>query len=267
MHKSASESLADAVAGTDDGCLLAVTKSTPIAAILALLAAGRRDIRLLSVPTAGFAADILAAAGALKEIETGAMVIPGYGYTPNIRRAIDEHRVSQKSSACPIIEMQLVAGAMGMRFTEIPGVDGTALAEERDDFRTIDDPFDDRQRLVIAPALNPDVALIHGLRADPYGNVVTSIHTEDRLVTRASRYVIATVERVSEDALEWLAADEEVIPSLLIDRVCAVPGGASPWSCPGHYMEDAEALGRWLTAGAANNSDAIHRLISEWTHV
>jgi len=243
--------------------MLALTKSTPVAAILALVEAGRGKLHLLSVPTAGFGADLLAAADALGAIEAGATVVPGFGLPPRLRSGVSRGAIREIPSSCPLIEMQLVAGAMGLRFTEVPGIEGSALAHDRDDFRVIESPFHAGEKMILAPALNPDAAIIHGSRADHYGNVVASIHTEDRLVARASRYVIATVERVATDALDSLSPEEEVIPALLIDRVCLAPKGASPWACAGVYAENPALLRRWFSGTDADGKEALTALTAE----
>jgi len=240
--------LDEAVRRVPDGASLALTKFNPMAAVCELVRQRRTGLHLIGVPTASFGVDLLIAAGCASSVETGAFVLGGYGAARNHLRAADEGRLRLIESACPLIEMQLRAGAAGFTFTPVPGLFGSDVLRERGDLKVISDPFDPTHDVVIAPALRPDVALIHGLRADPEGNVVATILNEDRLAVQAARTAIATVEEVREDALQSLAADEQVIPRILLDAVAVVPGGARPFACPGYYGAERDAIKAYLAA-------------------
>lgn len=259
--------LSELLAAVEDGATLAVTKFNPVAALLGLVAAERRNLHVIGVPTAGFGADLLVAGGAAARIEAGALVIGNYGIAPNIVRAVEAGTVELLDSSCPVIELQLIAGASGLGFTPLAGLAGTEMLAHRPDFKIVADPFDPRYDVVLAPALRPDVAIIHGLRADPAGNVVTTIDNEDRLVVRAARCAVATVEEVREDALAALAADEEVIPEMCLDAISVVPGGAWPFACRGYYGEDRAAVAGWLAAARDAETMAEHlaRLVAAGT--
>lgn len=254
--------LGEAIALIADGASLAVTKFNPMAGVRELIRQGRSGLHLIGVPTAGFAVDLLIAAGCARSVESGAFVLGGHGAAANAIRAISAGTVRSIESACPLIELQLLAGASGLSFTPVPGLFGSDIMARRAELKAMADPYDPRFDVAIAPALRPDAALIHGLRADSRGNVVTTVHNEDRLVAQAARVVVATVEEVRDDALASLAADEQVIPALYFDAIALAPGGARPLACPGHYPADADAIGRYLDAarsaeGMAAYVDAI----------
>jgi glutaconate CoA-transferase subunit A len=252
------KTLAEAVALIEDGASLAITKFNPMAGVRELVRQRRTGLRLIGVPTAGFAVDLLIAAGCARSVETGAFVLGGHGPAVNAMRAIKEGRVVSIESACPLIELQLRAGASGLSFTPVPGLFGSDIMASRAELRSMPDPYDARFDVAIAPALRPDAALIHGLRADAAGNIVTTVHNEDRLVAQAARIVIATVEEVRGDALQTLAADEQVIPALYFDAVAEAPGGALPLGCPGHYPADGAALKAYLDASRSADAMAAY---------
>ena len=241
-------SLADAIGAIPDGASLAVTKFNPMAAIREWIRQRRKNLHLIGVPTAGVAVDLLVAAGFVASAETGAFVLGNYGTARNCMRAIEDGGIRLIDSACPLIEMQLRAGAAGLPFTPVPGLIGSDLLAQRPELKIIDNPYDPGFEIVIAPALRPDFAIIHALRADEDGNVMTTIHNEERLIVQAAQHSIATVEQVRPDALQALAADEQVIPALYFNAVVAAPGGALPFACRGYYGEDKDAVRSYLAA-------------------
>ena len=251
--------LADAMDAIPDGASVAVTKFNPMEAVRELIRQRRVGLHLIGVPTASFAVDLLIAAGCVAVAETGAFVLGGHGSARNHRRAAEGGNLRLIESACPLIEMQLRAGAAGFSFTPILGLIGSDLLAERPELKVIDDPYDPGYEVVIAPSLRPDFAIIHAVRGDPEGNVVTTIHNEDRLIVQAASHAIVTVEEIRDDALDGLAADEQVIPGMYFDAVVVAPGGARPLACPGHYGEDTDAVEAYLTA--SRSADGMARFV------
>lgn len=250
--------LSEALSRIHDGDSLGISKFNPCRAVFELVGKGRKDLRLTAVPTAGFGADILAAGGALASIETGALVIAGYGTTPNVVRKIDSGDLRFVESSCPVLELQLLAGMSGLSFTHVPGLFDTDLLKRRDDLKVIQDPYDPDWDVILAPAVRPDVALIHGFRADPEGNVVISSLNEDRQLIKAAKRVLVTVEEVREGAAETLAEYEEAVSGIFLDAIAVVPGGARPFGCPGYYDEDAAAIRAWLAAAGDPQAMRAH---------
>ncbi len=250
--------LSEAIATIPDGASVAFTKFNPMAAARELVRQHCRNLHVIGVPTASFAVDLLVAAGCAASVETGAFVLGGHGAARNTVRATESAAVKLIESACPLIEMQLRAGASGVSFTPCPGLFGSNILEQRPDLKIITDPFDAQFDVVVAPALSPDIAIIHGLRCDADGNVVTTISNEERLLVQAARRAIATVEELRPDALDKLAPDEQVIPSLYFDSVVIAPNGMWPLACPGLYAEDTAEVQRYVTASKDGEAMAMY---------
>jgi glutaconate CoA-transferase, subunit A len=251
--------LADAMGAIPDGASVAVTKFNPMEAVRELIRQQRTGLHVIGVPTAGFAVDLLIAAGCVGVVETGAFVLGSHGSARNHLRAVEDGHLRLIESACPLIEMQLRAGAAGFSFTPILGLFGSDMLSERPELKVIDDPYDPDFEVVIAPSLRPDFAIIHALRGDRDGNVVITIHNEDRLIVQAAGHAIVTVEEIRDDALGGLAADEQVIPGIYFDAVVVAPGGARPLACPGHYSEDLKAVEAYIAA--AKSADSMARYV------
>src|SRR5699024_1712173 len=135
----------------------------------------------------------------VRSVETGAVQLGEYGSARNFNRAWENGAVRFLETSCPVIEAALRAGAAGLTFTPVPGLIGSDILADRADFKVISDPYAPEFDIVLAPAIAPDFALIHGLRADQRGNVVCSIYNDERLISSASTTVLAIVESVEDD--------------------------------------------------------------------
>jgi glutaconate CoA-transferase, subunit A len=240
--------IAEAAGFIPDGATLGVGRLPPMALVRQLVRRGARDLDLVSAPTGGLAEDLLVAAGAVRSIHTSGIDLAEHGLAPNFSRAVEEGLIRVIDSTCPALLMALQAGASGLSFTPVPGLFGSDLLAVRDDWRVIEDPFGDGGRVVLVPAVAPEYAIVHALRADQHGNLVTTIEFDDRLLIQASRRVVATVEAIGTEATESLAADEQLIPAAFVDLVALAPGGSLPVGCYGRFSEDRKAIGDYLEA-------------------
>src|ERR1700736_1741212 len=240
--------IADAAEFIPDGATLAIGRLPPMELVRALIRRDARDLDLVSAPTGGLAEDLLIAAGAVRSIHTSGVDLAEHGLAPNFSRAAEAGSIRVIDSTCPVLLLALQAGASGLSFTPVPGVFGSDLLSERGDWKVIDDPFGDGAQVVLVPAVAPEYAIIHALRADPEGNLVTTIEFDDRLLVQASRKVVATVETISPDAAASLAPDEQLLPAAFVDLVALAPGGSLPIGCYGRFEDDREALREYLEA-------------------
>lgn len=240
--------LEEAAALVPDGRSLGIGRLPPMALVRALLRRGARDLDLVSAPTGGLAEDLLIAAGAVRTLHTSGVDLAEYGLAPNFGRAVEEGTVRVIDSSCPVLLMALQAGASGVSFTPVPGVFGSDLLKERTDWKVIEDPFGDGAQVVLVPAIAPEFSIVHGLRADDAGNLVTTIEFDDRLLVQASRHVVATVEERSAGATRTLASDEQLIPAAYLDAIAVAPGGSQPIGCHGRSRDDAAAIREYIDA-------------------
>jgi glutaconate CoA-transferase, subunit A len=217
--------LAGLAAEVPDGATVGIGRFSPLALVRELIALGRRDLHVVGVPVGELAVDMLIGAGAVRSIETSGVDLGEHGLAPQFTKAVEEGRLRVIDSSCPALLMALQAGASGVSFTPVPGLLGTDLLTRRTDWKVSDDPFRAGAKVVLVPAIAPDFALVHALRADPRGNAVTGTKHDDRLLIQAARRVLMTVEEITPDALESLQPDEQVIPSAFIDLVAEAPGG------------------------------------------
>jgi glutaconate CoA-transferase subunit A len=231
-----------------DGSSLGIGRLPPMALVRELLRRGARDLDLVSAPTGGLPEDLLIAGGAVRSLHTSGVDLAEHGFAPNFSRAAEEGAIRVIDSTCPVLLMALQAGASGVSFTPVPGVFGSDLLSVRPDWKVVEDPFGDGGEVVLVPAVVPEVAIVHALRADDEGNLVTTIEFDDRLLVQASRRVVATVEERWAGATGTLARDEQLIPAAYIEAIAVAPGGSRPIGCHGRSADDAGAIRDYLEA-------------------
>lgn len=258
-------SLEDLVTRIADGASVAVApdySGCAMAAVRALIRRGVRGLHLLTVPQAGFQADMLIGAGCVASVETAAITLGEYGFAPRFGDAVKNGQITLRDATCPAIHAGLQAAEKGIPFMPLRGILGSDLLSHRDDWLTLDNPFHAGDAIVVLPAIHPDVALFHAPRADTRGNVWIGVRRELMLMAHAARHTLVTVEEVVEDDL---LADEAyaagTIPALYVDAIAEAPNGAWPVGLAGRYPRDAAHLAEY--ARLAKTADGFERYLDE----
>jgi len=116
----------------------------------------------------------------------------------------------------------------------------------------IDNPWAPGEPVVLVPALQPDVSIVHVQRADRMGNlVVDGFATHEPEMVRASRHVIASCEQlVSTDEIR-ARPEQTTIPFLHVSAVVVQPYGAYPTSTYRYYEHDAAQITAYQDAARA----------------
>ena len=129
--------------------------------------------------------------------------------------------------------MRFRAGAMGLPFLPLRSMLGSDVVRLRPEARAMDCPFTG-DKLLLVPALNPDVALIHVQRCDAYGNAqMDGLQFLDIDLAMAASSVILTTERIVSNDQIRRAPDQTKIPFFTVDAVVEVPFGCAPHECSG----------------------------------
>jgi glutaconate CoA-transferase subunit A len=217
----------------------------PMALIFALIRAGKRDLRILSLPNP-LPAEMLVAAGCAARVEMlfnaltlGNRVRP----MPTLKRAIEAGALAWAEHDGYRVVQRLRAAAMGLPFIPAPDADISELSTLEPPSYAVD-PFTNA-RVPVERAFHPDVALIHAHVADDEGNLYIEDPTTDRLMIGAARRVIATAEtRVAK-------LSRVTIPAFQVDLVAEAYGGAWPTGCVGCYTHDEPALLSYLAEAEA----------------
>jgi glutaconate CoA-transferase subunit A len=144
--------------------------------------------------------------------------------------------VAVRDSCCYTLVQQLRAAIAGLPFMPVRSVRGTGFMQMHPEYRRMTCPFTGEE-LVLVPALQPDIAILHAQYGDARGNLhIKGPPVADILFAQASKKVIATVERyVSTGRLAELGA---TVPYFYVTAVAQVPYGAHPTACYPLYAYD-----------------------------
>jgi glutaconate CoA-transferase subunit A len=232
-------------ASVPDGALVAMPpdNSLPSVALAkALVRRGARGLRLLGVPVAGFAADVLIGAGCVAEIETSAVSLGEAGFAPRFSAAVKAGTLVVRDCTCPAVHTMLQAAEKGVPFMPLRGLIGSDILAHRPDWKVVPNPFSTagEDPVVLLPALQPDIAVFHAAMADEEGNVWLGRRRECATIAHASRRALVTVERVVPgNFLE----DERLAPGTIsgtyIEAVAVAERGAHPAALLDEYGFDA----------------------------
>jgi glutaconate CoA-transferase subunit A len=136
------------------------------------------------------------------------------------------------------------AGAAGLPFAVLRGYIGAELAKVNPNIRSVTCPYTG-ETLATVPAIRPDVAVIHALKADRAGNVMLEgiVGVQKQAVLAAKRSIITVEEIVDDFGPRNLNA--VILPSWTVTAVACVPGGAHPSYAQGYYKRDNAYYKQW----------------------
>ena len=236
--------LNEAVQLIPSGCMLALGGSTlyrrPVAFVRALIERFREsaepDSLTLLAFTAGVESDLLVGAGLVKRVRSCYFGLEIFGLAPMFTYMANHGLIEIYEESEGSLAFGLRAQMAGVGFMPGRGWLGTDLPRLRPDVHTVIDPYSGEE-LMAFPAIAPDWAVIHALRADPDGNAVIGEHQgADLELAVASRRVIVTAEEVVP------ALDKSDLVAPFVHVVVEVPKGALPTSCHPLYPLDGLAL-------------------------
>ena len=141
--------------------------------------------------------------------------------------ALEEHSHAAMANAYE-------AGAANLPFAVFRGYIGVDLPKVNPRIASVTCPYTGEE-LATVPALRPDVAVIHALRADRAGNVLLEgiVGVQKEAVLAAKRSIV-TVEEVVDD-FGPRSANAVILPAWTVTAIAVVPGGAWPSYAHGYY--------------------------------
>jgi len=232
-------SLEQAAALVKDGDRIGIGGSTlsrtPIAMIWALIRAGRKRLTC-SRGIMSSDGELLLGSGASDHLITS-WFSQGivWGVSKVMRLYIESKRARFDEWSHMAMGLRFRAGAMGVPFLPVRSMMGSDVIARLPEVREMACPYTG-DRLVLVPALNPDVALIHVQRCDPYGNAqMDGLQFMDIDLAMAANKVILTTERIVSNDQIRRAPDQTKIPFLAVEAVVEVPFGCAPHECYGVY--------------------------------
>ena len=259
-------SLKEAVARfVPDGAHLSIGGFTinrnPMAAVYEIIRQQKRRLHLYAHSN-GQGVDELIGAGCVDAIE---IAYAGSGrFAPTcirFRKAVESGCLKVEDYSNYQMTLRFMAGAMGVPFlptrsslgSDIVNRWGFSKRQRQADplipdqkLVIQDNPFGtwaDTERVVLVPAINPDVTIIHVQAADRQGTArITGLPFADVEQAKAAQHLIVTCETLVDDDGLRGAPEQNQIPFFCVDAVVPLPMGAWPTACYHHYDYDPARL-------------------------
>jgi glutaconate CoA-transferase subunit A len=248
-------SLEEAASFVRDGDSVGIGGSTmsrtPMGLIWALIRARRRKLEC-SRCIISSDGDLLYGAGVSEHI-ISSWFSQGilWGVSKVMRHYVETGKTRYDEWSHMAMGMRFRAGAMGVPFIPIRSMLGSDLIGQRPEAKEIECPFTG-EKLLLVPALNPDVALIHVQRCDAYGNAqIDGLQFMDIDLAMAANRVILTTERIVSNEQIRRAPHQTKIPFFAVDAVIELPFGCAPHECYGVYEPMIKHMERYV--GLVNN--------------
>ena len=252
----------------------------PMAAVYEIIRQGRKNLHLYAHSN-GQGVDELIGAGSVAKIE---IAYAGSGrFAPTcvrFKKAVQNGTIVVEDYSNYQMTLRFLAGAMGVPFlptrsslgTDIIGKWGFSESRRKSDPKipdlklcVMDNPFGSWAgggKVVLVPAINPDVTILHAQKADRQGTVrIEGLTFADVEQAKAAEHVIVTCEELVEPDELRGNPDQNQIPFFCVDAVVHVPLGAYPTACYRHYDYDPAYLNRYR--GFAGDDQAFKEYLKK----
>lgn len=252
----------------------------PMAAVYEIIRQGFKNLHVY-VHSNGTGVDELIGAGCVGKLE---IAYAGNGKTAatciRFRKAVEEGTLKVEDYSNFMMSLRFLAGAMGVPFmptlsgfgSEITTTWGFSKALRMADPKMVDDklvimdnPFGDwgdAEKVLLVPAINPEVTFLHVQKADTMGTCrIDGLTFADVEQAKASRHVVVTCEELVDPESLRDYPERNQIPFLHVAAVCHAPYGGYPTAVYRYYDYDAAYLRAY--ADAAKDDDQYNSFQAE----
>ncbi len=206
----------------------------------------------------GQGADELIGAGCVKRLEIAYGGNGKFAATCiRFRKAVQQGSIEIEDYSNYQMTLRFLAGAMGVPFLPTRSSLGTDIVKKwgfSEDMRRenlkipdkklviLDNPFEkwlDTDKVVLVPAINTDITIIHVQKADKQGTGrIMGLNFADIEQAKSAKHLILTCEEIVDSDELRSEPDQNEIPFINVDAVVHVPCGAYPTACYKYYDYD-----------------------------
>src|SRR5574341_604647 len=196
-----------------------------------------RDLTLVG-PISDMLFDQLIGAGCVSKVVAAWVGNVSAGLGHNYRRACEQgipHRLQVWDHSNFTISLALLAGGLGAPYIPTYSLLGSDFLKTNPGLKEATSPFGG-EKVMLVPALQPDVAILHVQRSDEEGNAHAwgNLGISEEAAMASARIIIIAEEIVSK---EIIVTDPNRVlgPSFKVCAVVHEPGGAHPSPMQGYY--------------------------------
>jgi glutaconate CoA-transferase subunit A len=264
------EAVSKYISNGDMLCIANFLHAIPFAAIHEII---RQKIMHLTVVTCSAIeeVDLLLSGGCVDKIMTSYYHrAGGIHYKRELDRALINKKIELEDYTNFTLISMLMAGALGYGF--LPVMNSvkesdvyrirTFMGENK--LKTIKSPFTGTD-VVVVPALNPDIAIVHVQRADRFGNCqYWGSLGATKWSALSAKKIIVTCEEIVDHEKILRSPFLTLIPGFRVSAVCEVPMAAHPSPVAGYY--DADIVFRSLYFASTFSVVANVRFMKNWIY-
>lgn len=239
------------------------THLIPFAAGHEIIRQGLKNL-VLARATPDLIYDQMVAAGCARKVVFSYMGNPGVGSLRVVRAEIEAGNLEWEEYSHFSMISRLQAAAAGLPFMPMNPTAAGDLERANPQYRRVTDPYSGRE-VVVVPALNPDVAIVHVQRADVEGNAhIWGIIGEQKEAAFAAEKVILTAEEIVDEEVIRSDPNRTLIPGFIVDAVCHVPYCAHPSYTQGYYDRDNAFYLEWDEI--SKTRQGVRAYLEEWVY-
>ncbi len=250
----------------------------PMAAVHEIIRSGIKRLHLY-VHSNGQGVDELIGADCVSAVE---IAYGGNGrFAPTcvrFRKAVEQGTLAVEDYTNYQMNLRFLAGAMGIPFLPCHSALGTDIinkwgfSKQRragdprlpdEKLRVMDNPFGqwaDSSKVVLVPAVNPDVTFLHVQEADSQGNCrIMGLCFGDVEQAKAAKRLVVTCEKLVDTNVMRRHPEKNQIPGIYVDAVIQVSYGAYPTACYGCYDYDPAYLNEYFRDAKEDSENRNNR--------
>ena len=252
----------------------------PMAAVYEIVRQRKKNLYLYG-SIMGSGPDLLIGAGCVCGVELGYLGIGRYAPTaPCFKRYVESGRIRYEDYTNFQMALRFLAGSMGIPFIPTKSSLGSDIVNKwgmDEKFRKSDgrisskklivstNPFNPNtdEKVILLPAINPDVTIIHAQKVDGQGNVrIEGLTFSDVEQAKAAKSLIVTCEEIVDNAVLLAEPQLNHLPRFFVDAVVKVPKGAHPTQCYNYYDLDVRFL--YDLIGASRDERDLSRFLEKF---
>ena len=262
-------SMTDAIAqyvpdGSSVAIGLALEPFIPFAASHEIIRQQRRNLTLIG-PISDILFDQLIGAGCVDKVKAAWVGNVSEGLAHCYRRAVEQsipRAIVTEEHSNFTIGLALLAASLGVPYIPTRSLLGSDLPRQNPTFSQQQSPLD-ASPLLLVPAVQPDVTIIHVQRSDVDGNAHLwgSLGVCEEAMLAARNVILVAEEIVSRELI--LSDPNRVVgPSFKVRAVVHEPWGAHPSAVSGCYNRDHEYYHEYHTR--TRTTEGFQQWLDEW---
>jgi len=243
---------------------LALEPFIPFAASHEIIRQQRRNLTLIG-PISDILLDQLIGAGCVEKVKAAWVGNVSEGLAHCYRRAVEQsipRAIVTEEHSNFTIGLALLAASLGVPYIPTRSLLGSDLPRQNPTFSQQQSPLD-ASPLLLVPAVQPDVTIIHVQRSDVDGNAHLwgSLGVCEAAMLAARNVILVAEEIVSREVI--LSDPNRVVgPSFKVQAVVHEPWGAHPSAVSGYYNRDHQYYHEYHTR--TRTTEGFQQWLDEW---